>query len=372
MRLSFIEASLEVVMDKLTVLIIAIIFALSAIPLAFAQSPANTDVAAYQVGLVAEALPGSTLTYTITITNYGPMAINAFYLLDGWSVNEQGISGFSFPVADPDFGSFRLAGAWQQKREDQEVLAWLLQGELAPGDTIQFDWVVEVDSAYQGVLVNWVRILTNGEPEGIWQPRSATAEMPPPSIESAVDLNPDNNRTTDGVTVITPTPTGEGIDLAIYQTGLLTTLAAGHPLISTWLVANHGPQPIQQLYLAAGWSPTGTGGSLLAQPILEPSFGDFQVIGRWMRLGQDEEVWLWLLQGELLPGESVLFEWVRNIVPTYQGDLINWAELFVQGVPEGEWIARAGTTIQPPSLGNLADRFPGDNRSIDALTTIDG
>ncbi len=362
----------KVVMVKRAVLILILVSALVAISPVGAQLPVSADVAAYQLGLVAEALPGSSLTYTITVTNYGPSVVQSFYILDGWSVDDEGISGFAAPIVDPDFGSFALVGAWQQDREDQEVLAWLLEGELAPGDTIQFDWTVRVDSAYQGILVNWARILTDGELEGTWQARPSTAITTPPPVESAVDLNPDNNRTTDGVTVVTPTPRGEGIDLALYQTGVLTTMAAGHPLASTWLVANHGPQPIRQFYLVAGWSLNTDGGSLLAQPVVDPDFGSFQVMGRWKQLRQDEEVWLWLLQGELLPGESVVFQWERGVVPDYRGDLINWAGLSVRDVPEGEWAAREGTTTLPQPLVNLADTFPGDNRSIDALTTING
>ena len=359
-------------MNKRVISILIILCILQAMPSAYAQPVASTDVAAYQLGLVAEALPGSNLTYTITVTNYGPSTVESFYILDGWTVNDEGISGFAAPIADPDFGSFTLAGAWYQNREDQEVLAWLLVGELAPGDTIHFNWTVQVERTYEGVLVNWARILTDGELEGTWQALSSTAPAVPPPVESAVDLNPDNNRTTDGITVVTTSPTGEGIDLALYQTGVLTTIAAGHPLFSTWLVANHGPQSVQQFYLAAGWSLSSGGGSLLAQPVMEPNFDDFQVMGRWKQFRQDEEVWLWLLQGELLPGESVVFQWVRDIIPAYRGDLINWAGVFVQDTPQGEWSAREGTGTLPQPLGNLADTFPDDNSSIDALTTING
>ena len=45
------------------------------------------------------------------------------------------------------------------------MIAWLLEGEVAPGDTIQFEWIVQVDPAYQGVLVNWLRITTEAELE---------------------------------------------------------------------------------------------------------------------------------------------------------------------------------------------------------------
>lgn len=134
----------KVVMVKRAVLILILVSALVAISPVGAQLPVSADVAAYQLGLVAEALPGSSLTYTITVTNYGPSVVQSFYILDGWTVDDEGISGFAAPIVDPDFGSFALVGAWQQDREDQEVLAWLLEGELAPGDTIQFDWTAPI------------------------------------------------------------------------------------------------------------------------------------------------------------------------------------------------------------------------------------
>jgi hypothetical protein len=141
-------------MVKRVVFILIMLSAVLGLTSAYAQIPASTDVAAYQLGLVAEARPGSNLTYTITVTNYGPSVVESFYILDGWTVNDDGISGFTAPVADPDFGDFTLVGAWQQNREDEDVLAWLLEGELAPGATIHFNWIVQVDSAYQGVLVS--------------------------------------------------------------------------------------------------------------------------------------------------------------------------------------------------------------------------
>jgi hypothetical protein len=341
-----------------------------AVPLS-AQSPASSDVAAYQLGLVAETLPGSDLTYTITVTNYGPEVVKSFYIVDGWTVNDEGISAFKLPVASPDFGPFALMGAWQQTLDDQELVAWLLQGEILPGATLQFKWIVQVDSAYQGVLVNWVEIQTDGELKGAWQ--TLTAALPlPPRIENALDSNLDNNRTTDGVTIVTNTPTGQGIDLALYQTGILAEMPAGQPLESTWLVANLGPQPVSQFYVIAGGTLNSDGNSLLALPVAEPDFGEFQVLGRWQQSRDDEKQWLWLLQGELPSGGTAEFKWTRNLIPNYRGDLITWAGVSGSDVPEGSWIAREGTTALPQPTANQADTFPENDNALDALTTIQG
>jgi hypothetical protein len=335
-----------------------------------AQETAHADVASYQLGVVAEALPGSDLTYTIAITNYGPSTVNSFYILDGWTVNDEGLSSFVLPVAQPDFGNFTLLGAWEQVREDEIVMAWLLEGALAPGDTLQFDWIVQVNSAYQGVLVNWMDILSTGELAGLWQARSSSAFPSPPPIQSASDANPSNNRTTDGVTIVTTTPTGQGIDLALYQTGILTEIPAGQPLESTWLVANLGPQLVTQFYVVAGGSLNSDGSSPLAQPFVEPNFGNFQVLGTWQQSTSDEKLWLWLLQGPLPAGGSVVFEWKRSLIPEYRGDFINWAGISGHDVPEGSWITRGSTTLAPQPIGTLADSFPENDNALDALTTI--
>jgi hypothetical protein len=335
-----------------------------------AQNPPITDVAAYQVGVVAETLPGAALNYTITITNHGPTALSSFYILDGWTVNDAGISGFVEPLAEPDFGEFQVLGSWRKQESDQIVLAWLLEGAFAPGATQQFDWQVQVDQAYEGVLINWVSIETEAIPSEIsWQARTATTQAAPPTLAALADSNSDNNRTTDGVTIVTTEPTGNGLDLAIYQTGIVTESPLATPLHSTWLVANLGPQSVQQFYVLAGWSLAPNGGSVLVTPAPEPAFGDFAVLGSWRQASPDEERWLWLLAGDLAPGHSALIAWSRPIIPTYQGDFINRAEVLVQP-PPGTWAPRLTTNIAPPILPNTADSTPANNRSADALTTL--
>jgi hypothetical protein len=330
----------------------------------------NADVAAYQLGVTAEAIPGSEITYNITITNFGPSSVQSFYILDGWSVNAEGISAFDLPVPDPNFGNFTVKGSWEQDREDEKVVAWLLEGNFVPGATIQFAWTVKIASAYAGGLVNWARILANGQPDGTWKPRQQTTITTPPPVNSADDPDDLNNRTPDGVTVVTESPTGQGIDLAVFQTGLLIQVKAGDPIRSTLLVTNLGPQPVTQFYLMAGWSLDISGGSLLALPVREPNFGDFAVVGRWSQNRADEELWLWLLEGELASGESVSFDWSRNIVATYRGDLINWARVISANIPEGTWIPREPTTDAPVALTNPTDTNAENDRTVDGLTTV--
>lgn len=334
------------------------------------QSAASADIAAYQLGVVAEAFPDSDLTYVITLTNHGPAAVTQFYILDGWTVSASGISGFTMPTPDPDFGAFSLVGTWEQQRSDQTVLAWLLNGNLNPGDTVRFAWKVHVDKMYRGGLVNWARVAVEGSLNGTWQPRADTTLATPPAVDSMSDPIPENNRTTDGVTVVTEAPTNAGIDLALYQTGLLTQLPAGKPLDSTWFVTNRGPQVVKDFYVLAGWSLNPDGGSILSQPVTEPDFSDFKVIGRWQQRREDEELWLWQLQGDLAPGANAAFQWVRALVPNYRGDLINWARVFAHDVPAGDWLPREGTANPPQPLTNDADAVPDNDRSLDGLTTI--
>src|SRR5438874_9360513 len=72
------------------------------------EQDSTADVAAYQLGVIAEAVPGSNITYTLTLTNFGPAPVASFYLLDGWSVDAQGTSAFASPLTDPDFGKFEM------------------------------------------------------------------------------------------------------------------------------------------------------------------------------------------------------------------------------------------------------------------------
>jgi hypothetical protein len=337
---------------------------------AYIQTSTSADVAAYQLGVIAEVRPGTDLTYVITVTNHGPSVVNEFYILDGWTVNAAGISGFAAPIADPDFGAFTLVGTWMQERPDQSVLAWLLQGDLNPGDTIEFNWSVRVDNAYRGGLINWARIAIGEELTGTWQPRTPHTAATPPVLASLPDPIPENNRTTDEVTVVTEAPTTDGVDLALYQAGLLTQLPVGAPLDSTWLVTNRGPQVLKQFYVLAGWSLNADGGTVLSQPITDPDFGNFKVVGRWLQMREDEELWLWQLEGELPAGNNASFRWVRQIDPAYRGDIVNWARVFVHDVPGGEWTPRDGTTATPQPLANAADAAPDNDRSVDGLTTI--
>jgi hypothetical protein len=330
----------------------------------------DADVAAYQLGVTAEALPGAELVYAITVTNYGPAPVKSFYVVDGWSINADGIAAFAQPIGDPDFGKFNLNGSWAQDRKDQKVVAWLIDGALSPGDTVQFNWKVKVAESYQGGLVNWVRVQTSGSPDGKWQPRNDTAALTPPEVSNAADPDTANNRSPDGVTVISNAPTGRGVDMAIYQAGFLSQLKASEPIQSTWLVTNLGPETVKQFYLEAGWSLGPDKNSLLVQPTPDPEFGAFKVLGRWRQIRQDEELWLWLLEGDLKAGGSAFFKWERSIIPAYRGDLVNWSRIFAHDTPPGEWVAREGTSATPQALSGSSDTDPANDRSADGVSTV--
>jgi hypothetical protein len=359
-------------MRKQTLLLLAVVVAAALIPpsrLSAGQQDNDADVAAYQLGVIAEAVPGTNITYTITLTNFGPAPVSSFYLLDGWSVDTKGISAFASPLTDPNFGNFKVEGTWEQARKDEKVFAWLLTGDLLPGQTIQFNWPIRVSASYLGQLVNWARITTTGTLAGKWQKRPGTT-ITPPSLASPPDPDGNNNRTPDGLTTVTNAPTGQGIDLAIFQAGLMSQLKAGDPLRSDLLVTNLGPQPVDTFYLAAGASLGGDGKSLYVSPITEPNFGSFTVLGRWRQLRRDEEVWLWLLKGPLAAGQNITFDWSRAIESSYRGDVVNWAKVITAGVPDGDWTPDRDTAAAPKPLTNAADGNPKNDRTTDELTTV--
>lgn len=341
---------------------------ISATGTASAQDSTNADVAIYQLGVVAEARPGSEINYLFTVTNRGPKTVSTFYILDGWTVNQSGIAGFTSPVADPAFDKFKLAGKWQQTSPDQRIMAWLLNGELRPGDTVQFAWKIKVNADYRGALVNWAGILIEGQPKGKWEPMQT--EATPPPLNNAPDPTQADNRTADGVTLVTDSPGGKGIDLAVFQTGLLSTIPTNQPLNSTLLVTNRGPEAATQFYLMAAWSLNTDGSSLLVTPVPDPNFGTFRVRGRWQQKRVDEEVWLWLLEGDLKAGSSAQFEWKRTVEPAYRGDIVNWARVVTTGIPDGQWTPREGTNAAPASISNPQELAPDNNRTEDMVTTI--
>src|SRR5262245_30626262 len=87
------------IMRRLIIILIIIIFSIGLEQRSNrAQQREEADVAAYQLGVIAEAKPGEAITYDITLTNFGPATVHSFYLLDGWSVNQQGIAGFAQPI----------------------------------------------------------------------------------------------------------------------------------------------------------------------------------------------------------------------------------------------------------------------------------
>lgn len=334
----------------------------------YAQGATSADVAAYQFGVVAEARPGTEITYVITVTNQGPKKINTFYILDGWTVNSAGISGFAAPLSDPNFGKFKLTGKWGQNLPDQRVVAWLLEGDLSPGDTAQFNWKIQVNGAYRGELVNWASVQIDGELKGIW---TALDKLPaPPKLSNAPDPEQTNNRTPDGVTLVTESPRGKGIDLAAFQAGLVSGLSVKQPLASTMMVTNRGPEAALRFYLMAGWSLDFDKSSLLTEPIPEPEFGNFRVVGRWTQARVDEEIWLWLLEGNLAAGNTASFPWKRSVKSTYRGDMVNWIRVLPDTAPDGQWTTRAGTTAAPGAILNPPDVLANNNRSTDTVTTI--
>ena len=109
---------------------------------------------------------------------------------------------------------------------------------------------------------------------------------------------------------------------------------------------------------------------MLVQPVPEPDFGDFKVIGSWRQVKEDEELWLWLLEGELPAGGTAFFKWERAIVPTYRGDLVNWTRVFAHDTPPGDWIVRANTQTTPQPLNGPQDTDPNNDRSSDGVSTV--
>jgi hypothetical protein len=94
------------------------------------------------------------------------------------------------------------------------------------------------------------------------------------------------------------------------------------------------------------------------------------VIGRWQEVRKDEQVWLWLVEGTLEAGGSVILDWSRPILTTYRGDLVNWAGVSVGAVPEGKWTPKGETATAPAPLADGVDTNAKNDRTTDDLTTV--
>ena len=160
----------------------------------------TADLSIVKTDGVGSLIPGSTTTYTITVTNRGPSSVS------GATVEDVLPSGVSF-VSATDGASYN----------SNTNTVNFVSGTLAPGASTSFTLTVLVGAGLSGELAN-----------------SATVS-PPGGVQ---DPNPGNNTSTDLTTL---TPSG---DLSITKTDGQATDVPGTGISYTIVVSNSGPSHV--------------------------------------------------------------------------------------------------------------------------------
>lgn len=243
------------------------------------------DLAVTKTDSSETAVPGQTVTYTITVTNNGPSAVSSIVLND---TLPSALSGVSF---SPSAGSYDSGtGVWSGLN-------------LTPGASVTMQVSGTIDPAATGDLTNSVLVLP---PEGV------------------NESNGDNNSATD-----TDTLTPE-VDLAVAKTDNQTSAVPGDSVTYTVTVTNSGPSTVSSLAL------TDTIPAALGSVTFTPSTGSYNSgTGVWSGL-------------TLASGQSITMQVSGTIDPAATGNLVN------------------SVTVAPPA--GATDTNSGNNTASDTDT----
>lgn len=159
------------------------------------------DVGVTKTDGATSSVPGSTITYTVTVSNTGPSVAAGVTLTDALPAGLTGVA----------FASTAAGGATGNTSGTGDLNETLT---LPPGATVVYTITATIDPAATGDLVNTV---TTAVPTG------------------TTDSNPANDTATDTNT-LTPQ-----VDVGVTKTDGVTTVVAGTPLTYTITVTNSGP-----------------------------------------------------------------------------------------------------------------------------------
>ena len=218
------------------------------------------DLSVSQTDNKTSVVPGTSNTYTITVTNNGPSTISSFKLTDSVP------AGLLNPVFTPSSGTYNsTTGLWNGLT-------------LASGNSVTITLTGTIDPTATGSISN-------------------TVSVSPPSGLS--DSNSSNNSATDTDT-LTPQ-----VDLSVSQTDNKTSIVPGTSNTYTITVTNNGPSTISSLTLTNA-IPAG-----LLNPVFTPSSGTYN---------SSSGVWNGLT---LASGNSVTITLEGTIDPTATGSISN-------------------------------------------------
>jgi uncharacterized repeat protein (TIGR01451 family) len=275
----------------------------------------QADLAITKTDGVTSAVPGSSTTYTIVVSNLGPSAVTGASVADSLPA---GATGGSWAFAGMTGG-----GAVTGPSSGSGALATTV--DLPVNATITFTFTVQVSPSATGTLDNTATITA---PAGV------------------TDTNPANNSATDTDTL---TPQG---DLAITKTDGVTSVVPGTPNTYTIVVSNSGPSDVTGASVADPLPAGVTSGSWTATA----SSGGGAVTGPSSGAGA-------LATTVDLPvGASVTFTFTVQVDPSATGTLDNTATVTVP----------AGVTDPNPANNSATDSDTLTPQADLAITKDDG
>ena len=224
------------------------------------QVPQPADLSVTKTDGVTTVVPGTSDTYTITVTNNGPSTVSRLTLTDTTP------SAFLNPVFTPSVGTYTSAtGLWSGL-------------SLASGQSVSLTLSGTIDPNATGSISN-------------------TAAVSPPA--GVTDANSANNTATDTDTL---TPQA---DLSVTKSDGKTSVVPGTNDTYTITVTNNGPSTVSSLTL------TDTTPSALLNPVFTPSTGSYNSAnGQWSELS-------------LASGQSVTMTLFGTIDPNATGSISN-------------------------------------------------
>jgi uncharacterized repeat protein (TIGR01451 family) len=252
----------------------------------------QVDLVVTQTDNKTSAVPGTSNTYTITVTNNGPSTISSFTL------NDIVPTGLLNPVFTPNSGTYNsVSGLWNGLT-------------LASGNSVSITLTGTVDPSVTGSITNIVSV----------SPLSGVAE-----------INSNNNSTTDFDT-LTPQ-----VDLVVTQTDNKTSVAPGTSTTYTITVTNNGPSTISSFTLTDA-IPAG----LLGATFGTPSLGSYNsASGVWSGLS-------------FASSNSVTITLTGTIDPNATGTITNIVSVSpLSGVTETNSANNSATDIDV--LGSIVD-----------------
>jgi uncharacterized repeat protein (TIGR01451 family) len=242
----------------------------------------TADLSIAKTNNVTSVVPGTTTTYTITVSNAGPSTVSSVTVIDTLP------AALLNPVFTPSTGSYNsVSGAWTGL-------------SLATGQSVTMTLTGTVSPTATGSITN-------------------TVTVSPPS--GVTDPNPNNNTATD-TDPLTPTA-----DLSIAKTNNVTSVVPGTTTTYTITVSNAGPSTVNSVTVVD------TLPGALLNPVFTPSTGSYNsVSGVWTGLS-------------LATGQSVTMTLTGTVSPTATGSITNTV------------------TVSPPS--GVTDPNPNNNTAAD-------